>query len=163
MLDSFLNRETEVDAFWLGHSRFQIPIRILGYKGKSESRLLAYLYQRAGQISFYSSSTVMIEVPEREEKLAEKTGLSVRAVELAILSLEFDGAIRVSRDRDPATGKKRTRIFIPLHSETREPLMSSPRIYGICAENRDLPYITVTKEGRCEFQFLSSVGIQTYL
>ena len=58
---------------------------------------------------------MLIEVKVKEEKLAERTGLSVRAVSMAIVALEVDGAIKVSRDRDPVSGQLRTRVYIPLH------------------------------------------------
>jgi len=167
-MDSFLNglrerEEKEPENFWFGHSRFQIPVRILSYRGRAESRVLAYLYERAGQVSFYSETTVMIEVKVKEEKIAELTGLSPWTVSAAINGLEVDGAIRVSRHRDSVTGQVKTSVYIPLHSQTQQPLLSTPRIYGLCHENRDLPYITCTREARREFAFMSSVGVQIYL
>ncbi len=171
MVDSFLTglneqrerKERESDSFWAGHSRFQISRRVLRYKGKSESLVLVYLYERASSISFYSTEAVLIEIKVQEEKIAERTGICVRAVSLAIISLEVDGCIKVSRHRDPLTKKIKTSVYVLLHSETREPLTSSPKNYGVCEENRDLPYITAPKETREKIVQMNPSGRQVYL
>src|ERR1700681_2416144 len=93
------------EGFWSGHSVFQIPVSVLGYKGKSESMVLTYFFERANSISFYSASAVIIEIHVREKVIAARTGLSEDTVSDAIVSLEADECIRVSRRRDPATKK----------------------------------------------------------
>jgi DNA-binding MarR family transcriptional regulator len=171
-MDSFLvglhgqqqEREAkETDGFWFGHSRFQIPLRVLGYRGKAESLILAYLYERASSISFYSKDAVLIEIKVKEEQIAKRTGLSVWAVSKGINALEADGAIRVSRYRDVLTHQVKTSVYVLLHSETREPLACSPNTYGVCHENRDRPYITAPKEAREKMVQMNPSGRQVYL
>jgi hypothetical protein len=171
-MDSFLkdlnenrrkrDREQD-DSFWSGHSRYQIPARILGYKGKAEALVLSYFYERANTVSFFSAKAVFIEVKVREQILAKRTGLSVRAVETAIISLEVDRAIRVYRNKDKITGLVCTRVYVPLHSETAEPLLCCPNDYGVCEKNFDKPYITAPKQTRALLVQMNASGRQVYL
>jgi hypothetical protein len=151
------------DSFWSGHSRYQIPARILGYKGKAEALVLSYLYERANTVSFFSSKAVFIEVKVREQILAKRTGLSVRAVETAIISLEVDRAIRVYRNKDKITGLVCTGVYVPLHSQTAEPLLCCPNDYGVCEKNFDKPYITAPKQTRTLLVQMNASGRQVYL
>ena len=151
------------DEFWSGHSRYQIPMRILGYKGQNESLVLAYLYERASSISFYSAEAVLIEIKIKEQTIAKKTGISQAAVSKAIRSLEADRAIRVHRHQDSVTKRTKTSVYVPLHSETAEPLTCSPSTYGVCHQNFDRPYITAVKETREKLLQMSPAGRQVYL
>jgi hypothetical protein len=46
--DQHWNREQKrKDAFWSGHSLYQIPMRVLGYKGTAKALVLSYFYERA--------------------------------------------------------------------------------------------------------------------
>lgn len=154
----------EKGAFWVGHSRYQIPQRALDYKGQSESLVLVYLYERANN-TFYSSNPnpVVIEILVKEETIAAKIGLSPWSVSQAINNLEADGAIRVSRRRDPITGKRITSVYLLLHSQTGDPLLSSPGIWGVCHQNFDLPYIVAPKETREQLKVMTPSGTQVYL
>jgi hypothetical protein len=151
------------DAFWSGHSLYQIPMRVLGYRGKAESLILAYLYERANSISFRSNEVVLIEVKIREETIARKTRLSLWAVSKGINALQADNAIRVCRKRDAITNQIKTSVYIPLHSETAEPLMCSPQTYGVCSENSDRPYITVPKDATEKMVQMNASARQVYL
>jgi hypothetical protein len=168
-MDSFFRELEETrtksqKTFWAG-SRHQLPMRILGYKGHSEALVLSYLYHEACRVSFYSPKTVEIEVKVRGKILAKHTGLSVRAVEHTIFALAVDRAIRVinKRTNDLVTGKIRTRVFVPLHSQTAEPLFTTPGDYGVCEKNFDRPYITVTKQTPKILVRMNACGRQVYL
>src|SRR5580704_2461336 len=98
MLEEKLSLERQKqDGFWTGHSIFQVPVRILNYKGTVEALVLLYLYELANERSYYSEAEVpmLIEVPVKEEKIAERTGCSLRSVRLAIDVLDADRCIRV--------------------------------------------------------------------
>jgi len=51
--------------------------------------VLTYLYERASSISFYSAEPVLIEIKVKEEQIAKRTGLSIRAVSQAIIRLKL--------------------------------------------------------------------------
>ncbi len=133
--------------FWKGHSLFQVPYRVVGFKGEAEALVLIYFYERAAAVSFYSEKEILIEIKVKEETVAERTDLSLRAVSYAIASLEAAGCIRVVRPKpDAVTGRRSINVYLLLHGETKEPLTSQPRVYGICHANFEKPYITVNKE-----------------
>jgi len=159
---AFKQKEKE-EGFWTGHSLFQIPARILEYRGKAESLVLAYLYEKANGISFYSASAVVIEVHTSERTIAARTGLGKNAVSYAIVSLEADQAIRVSRRRDPKTKQIRLNVYLLLHSETKDPLVSAPGEFGVCKHNYERPYITAPKETRTHLQQMKPGSRAVYL
>jgi hypothetical protein len=133
-------------GFWVGHSVYQLPVTVQRYRGGAESLVLCYLYERASGISFYSEKPVLLEVRVSQKKVAEKTGLSLWSVSQAVNSLEADKCIRVERVRDTETGQVELNVYLLLHSTTAEPLKSSPRLFGVCHQNADRPYITAPKE-----------------
>jgi len=141
-----LRKEGEREGLWMGHSVFQLPVTVHRYKGAPESLVLAYLYEFASGISFYSSEPVVIELKVSQGKIAEKTGLSLRAVPAAIQELEADGCIRVVRTRNKETGQVELNVYLLLHSTTKEPLWTTPNIWGVCHQNADRPFITAPKE-----------------
>ena len=139
--------QKQVGEFWKGHSLFQVPHRVVAFRGESEALVLLYFYERAAAVSFYSEKEILIEIKVKEETVAERTGLSLRAVSYAIATLEAAGSIRVVRPKPNAvTGRRSINVYLLLHGETKEPLTSRPRIYGICHANFEKPYITVHKE-----------------
>src|SRR6185369_11218877 len=146
-LDLFfgLGKRENREGFWIGHSVFQLPVTVHRYKGGSEALVLCYLYDRASSISFYSEKPVVIELRISQETIAERTQLSLWAVSQAVNGLEADGCIRVERVRDQSTGQVRLNVYLLLHSTTQEPLLSSPRIWGVLHQNADRPYITCPK------------------
>jgi hypothetical protein len=133
-------------SLWSGHSVYQLPTTVHRYKGAPEAIVLCYLYEFASTISFYSSEPVVIQLKVSQEKIAEKTGLSLRAVPAAIQELEADRCIRVERFRDKSTGQIKLNVYLLLHSTTKEPLYTTPKIWGVCHQNADRPYITAPKE-----------------
>jgi hypothetical protein len=155
-LDNFISelaeaqREREqkqVGEFWQGHSLFQVPHRVVAFKGESEALVLIYFYERAAAVSFYSEKEVLIEIKVKEETVAERTGLSMRSVSYAIATLEAAGCIRVVRPKpDAVTGRKSINAYLLLHGETKDPLVSQPKVFGVCHANFEKPYITVHKE-----------------
>lgn len=158
------NRGTEEkSAFWVGHSRFQVSKRVLDYRGKAEALVLVYLYQRAEHFSFYSDKPIVIEIPVREEMIAEKTGLNRDTVSQAIISLEADSAIKVSRRRDPITKQVVTSVYLVLHGQTGGPLLSSPGIWGVCEQNLDIPYIVAPKETLGHLKSMTPTARHIYL
>jgi len=92
--------QKEQERFWTGHSKFQVPVRVLSYKASVEAMVLVYLYERASYFSFISSQPVLIEVPVKEQKIAERIGYEVRAVRSAIAGLDADRCIRVVHKRN---------------------------------------------------------------
>jgi hypothetical protein len=159
------DREQQQEGFWTGHSIFQVPVRILNYKGSVEALVLLYLYELANERSYYSEAEVpvLIEVPVKEEKIAERIGCSVRSVRLAIDVLDADRCIRVVHKRCPVTGRRQTSVYLLLHSQTAEPLLCSPRLYGVLHQNSDRPFITCPKETRDKMKGMQKPGRQTYL
>lgn len=172
-LDSFFSGLTDVQRereqkqtgdFWKGHSLFQIPHRTLAFRGESEALVLIYFYERAAAVSFYSEKEVLIEIKVKEETVAERTGLSIRAVSYAIATLEAAGCIRVVRPKpDAVTGRKSINVYLLLHGETKQPLMARPRVYGICHANFEKPYITVHKEALKIVRSMTKPGRACYL
>ncbi len=136
----------KTEALWNGHSRFQAPAYVIGYKGEAEAVVLLYLYQRATYINSNTENESVLEIRVKEETIADRCELSVRSVRKAILKLEADCRIRVSRTRDPITGEKQISIYLLLHSATKEPLRTSPGDYGFCHANFERPYITLPGE-----------------
>jgi hypothetical protein len=166
MLEEKLNREREKqESFWTGHSIFQVPVRILNYKGTVEALVLLYLFELANERSYYSEAQVpvLIRVEVKEEKIAERIGCEVRSVRLAIDVLDADRCIRVVHQRCPVTGRRQTSVYLLLHSQTAEPLLCSPRLYGVMHQNSDRPYITCPKETRTKLAGMQKPGRQTYL
>jgi hypothetical protein len=157
------HRETEErEGFWTGHSIFQVPMRILSYRGSVEAMVLLYLYERANRISFFSEQPVLIEVPVSEKKIAKRTEHSERAVRQAIAALDADRCIRVVHTRN-AKGRVQTSVYLLLHSQTGKPLQCFPRLHGICHQNSDRPFITCPKETRDKLKGMQKAGRQVYL
>jgi hypothetical protein len=140
-----LRKEGESEGLWVGHSVFQLPVTVQRYKGSPEALVLAYLYQFASGFSFHSDKPVVIEFSISQEKIAERTGLSLRVLPGAIQELEADKCIRVERTRDER-GRVTLSVYLLLHSTTQEPLWTTPNIWGVCHQNGDRPFITAPKE-----------------
>jgi ribosomal protein L37AE/L43A len=140
-----IKKEGEKEGLWVGHSVFQLPVTVHRYRGGSEALVLSYLYERASSVSFFSEKPVVIELKVSQETIAERTKLSLWAVSQAINSLDADRCIRVERVRDN-NGLVRLNVYLLLHSTTQEPLTCSPRIWGVCLQNADKPFITAPKE-----------------
>ena len=157
-----LREEGEREGLWVGHSVFQLPVTVHRYKGAPEALVLCYLYELASGISFYSDKPVVIELKVSQEKIAEKTGLSLRAVPGAIQELEADRCIRVERTRDE-TGRVTLNVYLLLHSTTKEPLQTTPKIWGVCHGNADRPYITAPKELLKVLMLMHPSGRAVYL
>jgi hypothetical protein len=158
------NRETEQKSeLWVGHSRYQITDRVLNYRGNAEALVLVYLFERAEGFSFYSHDPVVIKLQVKEETIASRTGLDRSNVSRSLIPLEHDGVIKVSRERDPITGKKVTSVYLLLHSQTGNPLLTSPGLWGICYENFDRPYFVAPKETREKLRVMTPSGRQVYL
>lgn len=156
--------QKQIGNFWTGHSLFQISHRVMAFKGESEALVLIYLYERAAAVSFYSEKEILIEIKVKEETVAERTGLGVRTVIRAIETLEAAGCIRVVRPKpDAVTGRKSINVYLLLHGETKEPLMSRPKVYGICHHNFEKPYITVHKETLKTVRQMTKPGRACYL
>jgi hypothetical protein len=158
------NRVSEEQGeLWIGHSRYQLSNRVLNYKGKAEAMVLVYLYERAEGFSFYSHDPVVIKIEVKEETIATRTGLNRSNVSRSLIPLEADGAIKVSRERDPLTHQIVTSVYLLLHSQTGNPLLSSPGIWGVCHQNFDRPYIVAPKETREKLKVMTPSGRQVYL
>src|SRR5262249_24469035 len=138
--------EGEKEGIWIGHSVFQLPVTAHRYRGNSEALVLCYLYELASGLSFYSEKPVVIELKVKQEKIAEKTSLSLWSVSQAVNALEADHCIKVERFRDGERGQVKLNVYLLLHSTTREPLRCSPNIWGVCLQNEDKPYVTAPKE-----------------
>ena len=151
------------EGLWVGHSVFQLPVTVHRYKGAPEALVLCYLYELASGISFYSEKPVVIELKVSQEKIAEKTGLSLRAVPGSIQELEADHCIKVERFRDEETGQVKLNVYLLLHSTTQEPLVCSPKVWGICHQNADRPYITAPKELLKVLMLMHPSGRAVYL
>ena len=157
-------RETEQKSeLWVGHSRYQITDRVLSYKGKAEALVLVYLYERAEGFSFYSHDPVVIKLQVKEETIAARTGLHRTNVSRSLIPLEADGVIKVSRERDPLTHQVVTSVYLLLHSQTGNPLLTSPGLWGVCYENFDRPYFVAPKETRELLKSMTPSGRQVYL
>lgn len=156
--------QKQLGEFWKGHSLFQVPHRVVAFRGESEALVLIYFYERAAAVSFYSEKEVLIEIKVKEETVAERTGLGVRTVCRAIETLEAAGCIRVVRPKpDAVTGRRSINVYLLLHGETKEPLMSQPKAYGICHANFEKPYITVHKEILKTVRQMTKPGRACYL
>jgi hypothetical protein len=162
-LESGAVKTEPAEGFWSGHSVFQIPVRVLGYKGKAESLVLTYFFERANSISFYSSAAVLIQISVQEKTIALRTGLNRSTVSEAIVSLEADDCIRVLRRRDPVTKKIKLSVYVLLHSESKNPLVATPGSFGVCHHNADRPYITAPKELREKLKGMQAAGRAVYL
>jgi hypothetical protein len=137
---------------------------VVAFKGESESLVLIYFYERAAAVSFYSEKEILIEIKVKVETVAERTGLGVRTVCRSIETLEAAGCIRVVRPRpDAVTGRRSINVYLLLHGETKEPLMSRPKVYGICHQNFEKPYITVHKEILKTVRQMTKPGRACYL
>jgi hypothetical protein len=157
------NQKKEQESFWSGHSLFQVPFGVLRYKGTAETLVLLYFYERANSVSFYSKSEVVIEIPVKEKTIAVRTGLNEDTVSDAIVSLEADDCIRVSRRRDPLTKQIRLSVYLLLHSQTKNPLTSTPGVFGVCHHNFERPYISAPKETREQLRRMKPGGRAAYL
>ncbi len=158
-------RETEGEpaGFWKNHSLVQTPFKILSFRGSSDALVLLYLYERAGAKSFRSDEVELIELVEREETIAQRTGLSLWAVSKSVKSLETAGCIRVERRHNPVTGEKSVSIYILLHSQTAKPLHSAPGLYGVCQRNFEKQYVTMPSETRENIIKFPPAARQVYL
>jgi hypothetical protein len=152
-----------LESFWVGHSVFQVPVRVLNYKGTSEALVLAYLFDRANSNSFYSNGETAIEIREQETTIAKRTGLDRCTVSQAVISLEADGCISVERRRDPVTKQIRLSIYLLLHSQTKNPLVATPGVFGVCHQNNERPYITTPRESRQKLTGMNPAARQVYL
>jgi hypothetical protein len=151
-------------TFWKNHSVFQTPANIVSFKGRSEVLVLLYAYKLANAVHIHCPAEVRIELTIREETLAEKTGLSRRAVSQAVRTLEAAGCVRVIRKRDLVTGRVRTSIYLLLHSQTKEPLRAFPKQFGVChSNNESRPYLTIPQESREIINTMKPAGRATYL
>lgn len=113
---------------------------------------------------FRCDREIVIELRIKEEKIAERTGLTRPAVSHAIKVLETAGSIRVERSRSKITGEKKISIYLLLHPTTREPLRSMPQEFGICHMNGfERPYVTVPKETREVLTQLRPAACAVYL
>jgi hypothetical protein len=156
-------QEEETGTFWKNHSVFQVPARVVAFKGGAESLVMLYLYKLANAIHIFCPEVVRIELNIREETLVENTGLSRAAVTRAIATLEASECVRVIRRRDPVTGRVRTSIYLLLHSETKEPLQAFPKRYGVCHSNSERrPYLTVPQEARQTLNTMKPAGRAVY-
>lgn len=158
-----LEKKQQEQGFWTGHSLFQLPSRVLDYKGSAECLVLTYFFERANSISFYSQSAVVIEIHVQQKTVAERTGLDEDTVSRAVNSLEADQAIQVCRRRDPKTKQIKLSIYILLHSETKNPLMSTPGTFGVCHQNLERPFISAPKETRPQLMQMKPGGRAVYL
>jgi hypothetical protein len=152
-----------LESFWVGHSVFQVPCRVLNYKGRSEALVLSYLYWRANGISFTSNSEVRIEIRVQEKTISARTGVGLWAVSKAIIALEVDGCIGIERRRDPVTNQIRLSVYLLFHSQTKNPLLTTPGVFGVCHQNHEKPYITVPRESRQKLGQMNPAGRQVYL
>lgn len=125
--------------------------------------VLVYLYERAEGFSFYSHDPVVIKIQVKEETIAARTGLHRSNVSRSFIPLEADGAIKVGRERDPLTHQVVTSVYLLLHSQTGNPLLSSPGIWGVCHQNFERPYIVAPKETREKLKVMTPSGRQVYL
>jgi hypothetical protein len=149
--------------FWKNHSVFQVPARVVSFKGSSESLILLYLYKLANAVHLHCPDEVQIELTVKEETIVAKTGLSTRAVSKAIRILEAAEYVRVIRRRDPATKRVSTSVYLLLHTETKEPLRAFPKRFGVCHSNGSRPYITVPQEAREILNKMHASGRAVYL
>lgn len=154
--------DSEQDEFWKGHPRFQVPHRVLALKGKAEAQLLLYFYERAESLSFYCDTSVILEIKVTMETLCARTGLGNQAVSQAIRNL--DGKyINVVRRRNAVTGQWRVSVYLLLHSQSKEPLTTTPQTYGVCRANFEQSYVTVTKDHRKVLNTMTPTGRQVCL
>src|ERR1700758_3064793 len=100
-------------SFWIGHSVYEVPARILLYHGEVEASVLAYLFERANDISFRyrSEKQKVIVIPAKELTIARRTGYEERQVRRAIDALEADNCIRVEHRRNEKTGQVQTYVY----------------------------------------------------
>jgi hypothetical protein len=161
VLESWRDAKTK-ESFWIGHSVFQLPCRVLNYKGRSEALVLSYLYWRANGISFTSNSEVRIEIRVQEKTISARTGVGLWAVSKAIIALEVDGCIGVERRRDPVTNQIRLSVYLLFHSQTKNPLVTTPGVFGVCHQNHERPCLTVPKESRQKLGQMNPAGRQVY-
>ena len=152
----------EVGRFWCGHSLIQIPSRLLDYDGGAETMVLVYLYERAEDISFRKETKKEIRIQVGVETIMKRTGYQDRQVRRALDTLDADKCIRVEHTRDEA-GRVKTHVYLLLHSQTAEPLIGSPRIFGVCQQNRETPFITAPKELRELMMKMKAPGRRFYL
>lgn len=149
------SEKKKTEALWNGHSRFQSPAYVIGYKGEAETLVLLYLYQRATYINSNTENESVLEIRVKEETIADRCRLGRWAVSQAIRKLEADCRIRVSRTRDKITGEMQISIYLLLHSTTKEPLKTSPGDYGFCHANFERPYVTLPGES---FDIMPQLG-----
>jgi hypothetical protein len=158
------DEQNQTINFWKNHSVFQLPARVVSFKGAAESLILLYCYKLANAVHSHCPEEVRIELTIREETLVEKTGLSRAAVTRAIRTLEVAECIKVIRKRDPATGRVRTSVYLLLHSTTKEPLRAFPKQFGVCHSNSESrPYLTVPQESREIINRMRPAGRAVYL
>jgi len=152
-----------VDAFWKGHSRFQVSHRVLSFKGRAESLILIYLFQLANSYSNVHIRVAVIELKVKAEKIAQMTGLSPQAVYPALATLQAAGCIRIVPRTDPITKLTITSIYLLLHPTTGEPMYSTGGEYGICASNWERPYLTLLKDSLPTLVQMTPAGRAVYL
>jgi len=154
----------ERKAFWNGHSVFQAPYQVVGFKGTAPALVLLYLYERAGSVPFHCEQAGIIELKIKEETISSRTGLVRKSVSAAIGVLEEAGCIRVERSQSKVTGRMRVSVYLLLHPQTKQPLMARRKEFGICHSNGfELPYLTIPKESREILCQLVPVGRAVYI
>jgi hypothetical protein len=156
--------QIKTEAFWPNHSIFQVPARVVAFRGRAESLVMLYLYDRANAVHIFCKDEVVIEIKVREETIAERTGLGRPAVSQAIRTLEASDCIRVKRTRDAITGRVRVSVYLLLHSQTKEPLKAFPQQFGVCHSNFEAkPYITLPKDARKIINEMLPAGRAVYI